>query len=121
MMQKITLPIGIDFAGSRHKEVELQPAKVRFTVEAYDDPKAVANDVYFGLVIIAKRITKLGDIPSEHITPDLLLDAYQIDLDTIYKGAKLQNNSLEGFSEKPAQQTNAGATAGLAQGRPDLG
>lgn len=117
MIEKFTLPVGINFAGKIHKDVELQPAKVRFTVDAYEDVRAVSNDVYFGLVVIAKRIVKLGDIPQESITPELLLDAYQMDLDAIYKGAKLQNDSLGGFSEKPVQQAAQSAAAGAVEGR----
>lgn len=120
MIEKFTLPIGIDFAGKIHKDVEMQPAKVRFTVDAYEDARAVANDVYFGLVVIAKRIVRLGDIPLASITPYLLLDAYQMDLDVIYKGAKLQNDSLGGFSDKPAKQAVEVAAAGAAKGRPIL-
>lgn len=72
-----TLPAGVEFAGKVHREFELRRELVEDVVEVYGDPergeRAEKNKFYAGVCLLARRLVKLGDIPKESITPELLL------------------------------------------------
>ncbi len=71
------LPIGIEFAGKIHRDFELRPELVADFIEVYEDPKygkrALKNEHFAGVCVLARRLEKLGDIPKADITPELLL------------------------------------------------
>jgi hypothetical protein len=72
-----TLPVGVEFAGGLHRDYELRPQYMEDEVETCDDPKhgarAVKNSAFFAVCIFARRLVKLGNIPKESLTPDLIM------------------------------------------------
>ncbi|MCX5785665.1 MAG: hypothetical protein NTX59_08240 [Elusimicrobia bacterium] len=83
------LPIGLEFAGKRHQEFELRPQLVEDAVLIYEDPdhgaRAEKNSYFAGVCILARRLNKLGDIPKESITPDLIMKMDAADMAAIQK------------------------------------
>lgn len=77
------LPDGVFFAGKKHTEFVIRPERVGDMVEAFDVDRAQKNVMYAGVVILSKRIVKLGDIPAENITPKLLLEMSRADYDAL--------------------------------------
>lgn len=112
--EKGTLIIGVEYEGKTHKEFELRPQIVRDSVETLEGEyaeRAKANDSFFGVCLLTKQITKLGDIPKEAIVPDLILSLMEIDFQIISKAREALENRLRSFrseAEKP-QKANIGA------------
>jgi len=90
------LPVGITVDGVVHCDFELRPQTVRDSIEALADPKA-DNSGYFGLMLLAKQVVRLGDLSADKITADLLLDAYEVDMQVLMEGAANLRNRLKTF------------------------
>lgn len=95
--EKGTLIVGVEFDGKAHKEFELKPQLVRDSVEAMEDPKAVKNDGYFGVCLLAKQVVRLGGIPSEKITTELLMNLTEIDFKVMTEVKGALENRLYSF------------------------
>lgn len=91
------LPVGIEFNGGLHRDFELRPRLVRDSVEAMEDPRALKNESYAGLCILSKQLVKLGDVPSEAITADLLMGMFEEDLGTLYGAAEEVARRIKSF------------------------
>lgn len=108
--EKGTLSIGVEYEGKTHKDFELRPQIVKDSIDAIEDDRARKNDSYLGLCVLAKQITRLGDIPKEKITADLLMNMYETDLAVISEAARRLQKRLQSFrgeSETP-QKANTG-------------
>lgn len=68
-----TLPVGIEHKGARQREFTLKPLTVGDLISAADDRRSRGNEYYMSVVLLARQITRLGDIPKEEITPELLV------------------------------------------------
>lgn len=98
MNEKGTLSIGIEFEGKAHKEFELRPQLVSDSVDAIEESvRAQRNDSYLGLCVLAKQLVKLGDIPKEKITPELLMPMYEVDLKVLMTASKRLESKLLSF------------------------
>lgn len=90
-MSKGILPIGVEFEGELHREFEVHRVKVRDNMTAMEKyPEAHKNERYAGLAAYAECIDKLGTIPKEKITPELLLDMDMEDFDALTKAMKFR-------------------------------
>jgi len=72
-----TLPVGVLYKDELHTEFELRRATVRDNLDILSGPdkdKAAADNNYAAVCIWAKRIVRLGNIPADAITPELVLD-----------------------------------------------
>jgi microcystin-dependent protein len=54
--EKITLPDGIEYNGTMHRDMEIRPQKVRDSVEAMENERAQNNNAYLGLAMLAGQI-----------------------------------------------------------------
>jgi len=101
MIEKGTLPCGVEYGGQTHQEYEIREQRVRDTVSVYDDAevakRAEKNATFFGLCILAGQIVKLGSIPKEAITPDLLLDMSQADCNELSEASKRLEERRKSF------------------------
>jgi len=92
MTENGTLPCGVEYDGRIHRDYEIREQRVRDMVAVYDDPKvairAENNATFLGLCILAGQIVKLGTIPKEAITPELLLDMAQVDCNELSEASK---------------------------------
>ncbi len=90
--EKGTLPGGVEYEGQVHREYEVREQRVGDMIAVYDDPerakRAENNAMFMGLCILAGQIVKLGTIPKEAITPELLLDIEQPDCNELSEAAK---------------------------------
>lgn len=118
MTEKGTLPFGVEFEGQTHREFELRPQYVRDTVDIFEDPaagkRAEKNNQYFAACLFAGRLVRLGDIPKEAITVDMLLDMHQDDYEAIIKAGKRLEEQEATFRRQTATVATKGA--GPAEG-----
>lgn len=102
---KGTLPVGVEVDGVVHYDFEVRPQLVSDSIEAMEDPKAANNDSYLGLVLQCKQIVSLGCIPTESISPSLLMKMYQVDMNVMLEAAATLRDRLRTFRDagkKPA-------------------
>lgn len=112
------LVVGVEHGGKLHKDFELRPQLVRDSVDAMEEERAQTNQTYLGLVILTKQITRLGDIPKEEITPDLLMEMHDIDLAEINAASRRLAKRLESFREAGGGQPQSGTGDGEAGVQP---
>lgn len=108
--EKGTLIVGVEHEGKVHKEFELSPQLVRDSVDAIENDRAKRNESYLGLSILAKQIKKLGDIPKEKITAELLMNMYETDLAAISEAARRLQKRLQSFrgDDKASKEADTG-------------
>jgi hypothetical protein len=92
-----TLPVGVEFEGVTHRAFVLRPEKVRDSIEAMEDEKAKTNNTYLYIATFARQIEKLGDIPKESITPELLMDMTEVDFEEMERAKKALELRLKSF------------------------
>ena len=92
-----TLPVGVEHGGQVHRDYEVRPRLVRDSVEAMEDPRALKNESYAGVCLLARQIVRLGAIPKEEITPALLMEMYEEDLGELYRAAEEVARRLKSF------------------------
>jgi hypothetical protein len=98
LTEKGTLPVGVEHNGKLHRDFELRPQKVSDSIDALDeDERARKNDSYLGVVIVSKQLVKLGDIPKEAITPELVMDMCDVDMEEINDAMKRLKTRLLSF------------------------
>ena len=79
-----TLPQGYaDAAGKVHREGVMRLATARDEIEPLRDASVRTNGAYLSVLLLARTVTRLGDIPPEQVTPDLIQDLYAVDFDTV--------------------------------------
>ena len=94
------LLIGIEYKGVVHKHFELQPVRVRDTIEA-EKATVGKSTVEFMIAILAKQIVKLGAVPEDAITVDLLCEMYDDDLEVFQKARDgLKKKLMESAKEQ---------------------
>lgn len=101
--EKGTLPIGVEFDGKVHRDFVLRPQIVRDTIDLMDSEyadRANENDHFFGICLLAGQLEKLGDIPKEKITPDLLLNMYDDDFRAIHMAKEALESRLRTFRKE---------------------
>jgi hypothetical protein len=90
--EKGTLPFGVEVDGITHRDFEIRPQFVRDTVDVFEDPDVAArasrNNQFFAACLFAGRLTRLGELPKEKITPELILDLRQDDYDEILRAGE---------------------------------
>lgn len=102
---------GVKYEGIYHKDFELRPALVRDSIEIEEEqnPERLSKNRQFkGICLLTKQITKLGDIPPEKITPDMIMDLLEDDGSIIINASKALESRLYGFSEPAGQKEDTG-------------
>lgn len=105
-----SLPVGLEYNGQLHKEFELRPALVRDTVEVMEEsPRAATNRHYAGLCVYAKRLLKLGDIPKEKVTGDLLMEMTEEDFSALSAAGNFRQSAEQQSQAKGGVADNQAA------------
>ncbi|MDR3631477.1 MAG: hypothetical protein P4L42_14195 [Desulfocapsaceae bacterium] len=81
-----------------------------------DGKRAARNNQFFAVCLYASRLVKLGDLPKEAITPELLLDMHQDDYNEILEAAQrleTQEATFRGTAAAAAQDGAGPAQAGV--------
>ncbi len=113
MTEKGLLPVGVEFEGVVHRDYELRPARVRDTVDVFDDEtqgeRAMKNPQFFAACLFAGRLAALGSIPKEEINPGLILDLDPEDYEELQAAA----TRLEQRQTTFRNQISTGAQVGV--------
>lgn len=114
LQEKGVLPFGyVDpDTGECHRDFELRPLKVKDVLETAEGPhaeRAILSERFRAIVQLALRLEKLGGLPREKITPEVLLDLYDDDLAAILAADKRLTKRLEPFrgSAEGAEESGA--------------
>jgi hypothetical protein len=79
-----TLPRGyVDERGVVHREGTMRLATARDEIEPLRDVQVRQNEAYLSVLLLARTITRLGDITA--IEPRLLEDLYAVDFDHLQR------------------------------------
>jgi len=98
LTEKGTLPVGVEYDGKTHREFELRPQKVSDSIDALDeDERARKNESYMGVVVVSKQLVKLGTVPKEAITPEMVMDMCDVDMEEINGALKRLQTKLRTF------------------------
>ena len=108
---KVMLPVGVELDGVVHRDVVLRPQKVRDSIEAMEDERAVKNESYLGLLMQAKQIVSFGHLQQERINADLLMDLYEVDMQALMEGAAKLRERLKTFRDAGDEPAQAAAGA----------
>ncbi|ADV68660.1 hypothetical protein [Deinococcus maricopensis] len=66
-----TLPVGLSTADGRaHREGRMRPATALDEIEPLGDDRVRRNEAYYGLLLLARVVTRLG--PYGPLTPDVI-------------------------------------------------
>jgi hypothetical protein len=91
-----TLPQGYaDAAGKIHREGVMRLATARDEIEPLRDASVRTNGAYLSVLLLARTVTRLGDLEPEQVTPDLIQDLYAVDFDHLQRLYERVNSSEE--------------------------
>lgn len=95
------LPNGIEFNGQVHSDFELREQMVADTVEILESAehghRANTGDYYFNVCVMAKRLVRLGEIPTDAITPDFVMGMTQEDFNELSLASKRLSEKRRNF------------------------
>jgi len=100
IIEKCTLPIGIEHKGQIHRETEVRPRQVKDLILAYNNDLMNKSKHSYEICCLTEQIIKLGDIPKEEITADLILEMYVDDFDTLAEAAEKARQRAASFRDK---------------------
>ena len=79
-----TLPRGyVDAAGRVHREGVMRLATARDEIEPLRDAEVRANDAYLSVLLLARTVVRLGDLPA--VTPAVVEELYAVDFDHLQR------------------------------------
>ena len=79
-----TLPRGyVDAGGTVHREGTMRLATARDEIEPLRDPEVRANQAYLSVLLLARTVTRLGNLTD--INPSLVEDLYAVDFDHLQR------------------------------------
>ncbi|MBX3588796.1 MAG: hypothetical protein KF796_19360 [Ramlibacter sp.] len=95
------LPIGLTVGGERHQAFELRPPTVEDNIIATQEVADMADGAARGLkltvAVLARQFVKLGTLPQEAISLEMVLGLHPNDLDALYDAeARLKKKLLSG-------------------------
>ena len=81
-----TLPQGYaDAAGTIHRDGVMRLATARDEIEPLRDASVRTNGAYLSVLLLARTVTRLGDLSADQLTPDLIQDLYAVDFDHLQR------------------------------------
>jgi hypothetical protein len=91
-----TLPQGYaDAAGTIHRDGVMRLATARDEIEPLRDAAVRTNGAYLSVLLLARTVMQLGDLPAEQLTPELIQDLYAVDFDHLQRLYERVNSSEE--------------------------
>lgn len=100
---------GVVVDGKEHHDFTLKPLTVRDTFDLQADEFASTSDEHMGVGVIARQIEKLGDLPREKITPELVMDMADIDFELLIRKQRELSEKLRSFFPEEEDPQSAGA------------
>jgi hypothetical protein len=81
---EFTLPRGyVGADGTVHREGAMRLATARDEIEPLRDAEVRSNEAYLSVLLLARTITRLGDVSD--VTPDLVEGLYAVDFDHLQR------------------------------------
>lgn len=94
-----TLPRGyVDAEGRVHREGAMRPARAGDEILPLQDPRVKGNRAYLVILLLARVVTRLGDLSGDAITPEVIEGLYSSDLAYLQR-LYLEWNGLEDGGE----------------------
>lgn len=91
-----TLPQGYaDSSGRVHRDGVMRLATARDEIEPLRDASVRANGAYLSVLLLARTVTRLGDLGADEVTPDVIQDLYAVDFDHLQRLYERVNSSEE--------------------------
>lgn len=115
--EKGTLPLGIEYEGGVFRKFSLREQLVCDAVELFDSAdaeRAGKSDSFYGVAIMARRLSVEG-IPPEEITPALLMGMRQTDFNELAAADKRleeKRRTFRGAAEAAAKAPDSTVKAG---------
>jgi hypothetical protein len=79
-----TLPRGyVDAAGAVHREGTMRLATARDEIEPLRDPDVRRNDAYLSVLLLARVVTRLGDL--DEVSPEVVESLFAADFDHLQR------------------------------------
>jgi hypothetical protein len=79
-----TLPRGyVDASGVTHREGTMRLATARDEIEPLRDAEVRRNEAYLSVLLLARTVTRLGELPE--VTPAVIEDLYAADFDHLQR------------------------------------
>src|SRR3954452_13533013 len=98
-----TLPRGLpDEAGGVHREGEMRLGAARGEIEPLRDPEVRRNEAYLSVLLLARTVTRIGDITE--ITPEVIEALYAADFDHLQRLYGRVNTGVETFGVVPCPE-----------------
>jgi hypothetical protein len=104
-----TLPLGVEYAGRLHRDFELRPEMIKDVLDVEKEESCRDSNTYTALFMLSRELVKLGDIPKEAITPELLKGMASVDFNALLEARSRLRESLGSFRETGEGQAEAGA------------
>lgn len=89
---------GIEYKGEVHRDVTMRAARVKDTFDAERESEG-KGVLFLSLSLLSRQIEKLGTIPKEKITPDLLLALNEEDFDRLSEVREVLKKKVHWQSE----------------------
>jgi hypothetical protein len=81
---EFTLPRGyVDGAGAVHRTGRMRLATARDEIEPLRDPAVRANEAYLSVLLLARTVTRIGDVTD--VTPHVIEDLFAADFDHLQR------------------------------------
>lgn len=112
---KGTLPVGVYYAGQRHRDYILRVGMAGDVIEALETQPS-ASTARIALDLYRRQLLKLGDIPTEALTLDLLKDELaEIDQSELERAsAELTKKLLPASESSPTGDGSSTSSSGTA-------
>ncbi|MGQ9590340.1 MAG: hypothetical protein ACUVYA_08605 [Planctomycetota bacterium] len=119
-----TLPRGyVDAEGKVHREGAMRLARAGDEILPLQDPRVKGNRAYLVILLLARVVTRLGDLAGDAITPEVIEGLYSCDLAYLQR-LYFDVNGLEDGEDVRCPQCGAtfrsggpGGPAGRASGQ----
>ncbi|MBI5598666.1 MAG: hypothetical protein HY890_02885 [Deltaproteobacteria bacterium] len=117
-----TLPNGVEYEGKTHRGYELREQLVSDAVEILESrdktllARAEKSDSFFNVCVMAKRIVRIGSIPKESITPDVVMNMTQGDFNEFVSATRRMEERRRRFRAEdgtPAEDGNSAPQPGV--------
>lgn len=106
--EPFTLAYGLEYNGKRHFDGAVRVPTVLDRETALEETPANASDARIDRHVWARTITRLGDIPAEKITPDLLAGLVDDDYGPIRAAEENARKKLLPAREIPEEPKSGG-------------
>jgi hypothetical protein len=106
-----SLLIGVEYNGARQKAFELRPQIVKDVMEAMEDERTKGNETFLTVCVFSKIITKLGEIPKDKITPDIILGMAEADFEVLEEARQRLEKRIRSFRKDGGKIQGTGAGA----------